>query len=614
MKKNLLSLLLIFAIFCAHAQTFVSTSPENKNIILEEFTGISCTFCPDGHKIGQQLHDANPNDIFLINIHTGGYASPQGPGTDFRVDPIGSNIAGQSNLSGYPAGTVNRHLFSMSQGGGTAMSRGDWSAASTQLMAQPSPVNVGLQANIDMASNTLTVDVEVYYTGSQPFLSSNKINVAVVQNGILGPQTGGSQYNPTAIDPATGLYTHNHMLRHMMTGQWGEDILTINQGDFWSNQYQWVMPANINGVVLDPTNIAVIAFVSEGQQEILSGTEVYPNIVFANQYDAYYMSSSAADIVCAPETDLEIKFRNYGNVPLTSLDIAYSINGGAATTYPWTGNLSSGGTETVIIPSISVTPGANNTVDFTLSNPNGLTDQNPSNNNGSATFAGLASAASGTVSIDVTTDQYANEVSWQLKDANGSIIAQATQGSMSNSSAQPTAYATINPNECYSFTMYDSYGDGLLSGGYWLRDANNTVIASMQMLGSYTSEQRTNFETGTAPPPPPASWNCVNGDCIDPGNGLGQYNSLTACQTACISTDINDVNTNAFSIYPNPVQNELYIDGDYDLINIYNIFGELVLSKEKSEMINTSLLSNGIYFVDIKSNEKNIIRKITISK
>ena len=94
--------------FCAHAQTFVSTSPENKNIILEEFTGISCTFCPDGHKIGQQLHDANPNDIFLINIHTGGYASPQGPGTDFRVDPIGSNIAGQSNLSGYPAGTVNR--------------------------------------------------------------------------------------------------------------------------------------------------------------------------------------------------------------------------------------------------------------------------------------------------------------------------------------------------------------------------------------------------------------------------------------------------------------------------------------------------------------------------
>ena len=104
----------VFFTFIASAQTFVSTSVENKNIILEEFTGISCVFCPAGHLIGQNLHDANPNDVFLINIHTGGYASPQGPGTDFNTS-FGSAIAGQSGLSGYPAGTVNRHQFAMTQ-------------------------------------------------------------------------------------------------------------------------------------------------------------------------------------------------------------------------------------------------------------------------------------------------------------------------------------------------------------------------------------------------------------------------------------------------------------------------------------------------------------------
>ena len=62
-----------------HAQTFVSTTPENKNVILEEFTGIYCQFCPDGHLIAQNLHNANPNDVFLINIHTGGYSNPNGP-------------------------------------------------------------------------------------------------------------------------------------------------------------------------------------------------------------------------------------------------------------------------------------------------------------------------------------------------------------------------------------------------------------------------------------------------------------------------------------------------------------------------------------------------------
>jgi hypothetical protein len=43
------------------AQTIVSTSPENKKIILEEYTGIHCTYCPDGHEIAQSLKDANPD-------------------------------------------------------------------------------------------------------------------------------------------------------------------------------------------------------------------------------------------------------------------------------------------------------------------------------------------------------------------------------------------------------------------------------------------------------------------------------------------------------------------------------------------------------------------------
>ena len=32
------------------------------------------------------------------------------------------------------------------------------------------------------------------------------------------------------------------------------------------------------------------------------------------------------------------------------------------------------------------------------------------------------------------------------------------------------------------------------------------------------------------------SYDCVNGDCIDPGDGSGQYQSLLACNAACINT------------------------------------------------------------------------------
>ena len=482
---------IIFINKCS-AQTFVDTTQQNKNVIIEEFTGIGCVFCPAGHLIGQTLHDNSPNDVFLINIHTGSYASPQGPGTDFRTS-FGSSIAGQSNLSGYPAGTVNRHQFSMSQNGGTAMSRSDWSSASYQLLGQSSPVNVGIQATVDIATNVLTVDVEVYYTGTQT-VSTNMLNVAVVQHNVEGPQTGGQAHNPGQM-LSNGNYNHNHMLRHMLTGQWGEYIQTLNPGTLYSNQYTWTMPADIGGTTLDPTNISVIAFIAEGQQEILSGTEVYPNVVFANAWDAYCMNSSATDIVCAPTTDLEVTFRNYGNTSLTSLDIIYDINGGAPVTYPWTGNLASAGSETVNIQNVFVTPTSTNVVNFTLANPNGYPDQNPSNNNSYTTFAGLGSADIGVAEIDITTDNYGDEITWVLKE-NSIVIAQGGPYTAGAATTIPTAYATLTNGNCYSFIMYDSYGDGILSPGFYMvKDATGNVLAYGG--SNYTTEDQTNFETAS---------------------------------------------------------------------------------------------------------------------
>jgi len=569
--KRLFTLLAIASCLIADAQTFVSTAPENKNIILEEFTGISCVYCPDGHKIGQQLHDANPNDVFLINIHTGSYANPQGPGTDFNTS-FGSALASQTGLTGYPSGTVNRHVFS---GSSTALSRTSWSSSASQLMSQPSPVNVGIQASVDMATSTLTVDVEVYYTGTQT-VTSNKLNVAIVQNGILGPQTGGATYNPSAIDPATGLYTHNHMLRHMLTGQWGETVSDLTSGALYTNQYTWVMPNNISGVSLDPTNIAVVAFMTEGNQEILSGTEVYPNLVFANAYDANLTGSSATNIMCTPTTDLTVNFKNYGNINLTSLDIEYSINGGSVITYPWTGNLSSGASETVVIQNISVIPLISNSIDVTLVSPNGNTDQNTANNNLTCSFDGMYNAPTGQVTIEITTDGYPTETTWQFKE-NGAVI--ASGGPYSTTGAPQTpAYANISMGNCYTFVMLDSYGDGLLSpGSYKVKDVNGNVIVwggTNSPNGNFASEESTYFEVNT-------------------------------------STSFIENNNNIISVYPNPVKDILNISGIFENVEIYDVFGKLVLSSTRSS-IHTEELSDGMYFVNLITRNKIITKKITV--
>ena len=73
MKKTLLLLVAaMLTTMFASAQvsdTIVSTTPSNKNVVLEEYTGVNCTWCPDGHKRANQLKASHPGRVCLINIH-----------------------------------------------------------------------------------------------------------------------------------------------------------------------------------------------------------------------------------------------------------------------------------------------------------------------------------------------------------------------------------------------------------------------------------------------------------------------------------------------------------------------------------------------------------------
>ena len=587
MKKILLSVF-AFTTVIVTAQNNVSTTPENRNVVLEEFTGIYCGYCPDGHLLAQQLYDNNPGDVVLMNIHVGSYAAPQAGAPDFRTS-FGTAIDGQADVAGYPAGTINRHLFpGLQQASGTAMSRGDWLSASSQVLPQSSPVNIWSEAIVDIGTNTLTVNVEVYYTGAQT-ITSNKLNVAVLQNNVTGPQSGASA-NPGSILP-NGDYNHNHMLRHLMTGQWGDEINTISQGDLVTRTYTWTYPTDINGVDLDPTNFEVIAFVSEDQQEVISGDYSSMSWNFSNTTDAYCMSSSASNVICAESTDLEVTFRNYGSIPLTTLDINYTINGGTTNTYPWTGNLASAGTETINIPSVGFTPQATNSIIVSTSNPNGTTDQNTLNDQSTSTFNQYLSSGnitngiiSGTANIDIVTDQYGSETTWELTDDAGNIV--ASGGPYSNLSAsgttvQPTVTANLNLNECYSFLIEDSYGDGINTAQYGAGSFTVTDAAGNAFItgGVFTSEIRENF----------------NAD----GNATG------------IS---NNNNNSELTIYPNPVKNVLTIEGDFTSANIYDVFGKLVLSTDAQKTIDVSNLSNGVYFVNINVENTITVKKITVAK
>ena len=49
--------------FISFSQTLVTTMNTAKNVVLEEFTGIYCQFCPDGHRIAEELSSNNPDRV-----------------------------------------------------------------------------------------------------------------------------------------------------------------------------------------------------------------------------------------------------------------------------------------------------------------------------------------------------------------------------------------------------------------------------------------------------------------------------------------------------------------------------------------------------------------------
>ncbi|MCF8330991.1 MAG: Omp28-related outer membrane protein [Bacteroidales bacterium] len=359
MKRIVLSVLTVVLSVSLFAQLPVDSTVQNKNVILEEFTGIHCGYCPDGHKISNTIMASNPGDVFVINIHTGGYAVPSGNEPDFRTS-FGSAIDGQADVAGYPAGTVNRHLFAgMSQASGTAMSRGDWQTASNQILGETSYANMAMDATINLQTRELTVNVQLYFTGSGAPTSVN-LNIAVIQDSIPGPQSGASA-NPSQVLP-NGDYNHMHMLRHLITGQWGEIIDTTAQGTLIQRQYTYTIPADINSVPMELNNLNVVGFIAEGQQEIITGAKAGMSLFTPPGVDIADLSvrpDSQMPAWCDYSIDPKVKVINTGSNPVDTFRVGYNLNDSGYVYQKITTTLAPGDSTVITFPTVTLPEGEN---------------------------------------------------------------------------------------------------------------------------------------------------------------------------------------------------------------------------------------------------------------
>ena len=93
----------------------------------------------------------------------------------------------------------------------------------------------------------------------------------------------------------------------------------------------------------------------------------------------------------------------------------------------------------------------------------------------------------------------------------------------------------------------------------------------------------------------------------------GTHEFLPIPETA-LATNVNARYTNKCNIYPNPVNDRLYVDSDFSkpTVTICDIFGRILLTKEFDEgsfSLNTSSLSQGLYFISLVTHDKQVIER-----
>ncbi len=545
LKKLPLSLLVALFAITAYGQTIVSTSPLDKNVVLEEFTGIHCGYCPQGHAIAKGIQDADPDRVSLINIHVGGYAVPSGSQPDFRT-PYGSAIVSQTGLTGYPSGTVNRHVFPGRENtsGGTAQYRRFWDISAGETMSIASPVNVAVEASIDINTDVLTVHVEGFYTSSSPE-ATNFLNVALLQNNTFGPQSGGGAGNN---------YKHMHRLVEMITGQWGEVINTTTVNTFIDRTFTYTIPTDYNGVPTSLIDMEVIAFISNTHQEVPSGNRTYPTFTgLTNANDANLESITEVPLNCMANITPEVTIQNLGQNVITSLAITYKIND-EQHTHNWTGDIQSLYSESIVLPEVSYTPQSTNTIEVSIPN-----DDNNSNNSASINFD-KAPAGTGLATMVLKVDNRGSDIRWYIYDSNGTSVYHG--GPYPNNAPQTITENFTFTADCYEFRILDTASNG--GGEITITDSQGTQLYHTD--GNYGNGERSPFSS-------------------DGVMGVNQ-------------NKLEDI-----SLFPNPATSILNVtNAENANIQVFDILGKMIISQNNISMdaqINVSQLQAGTYFMKI---------------
>ena len=473
MSKISVQLLAIVLILAAPAAVQNAAIPSTafmpKNILIEEFTGIHCSYCPNGHRIIQNISNATGNRFSAYCNHTGSLAVPVDGEPDFRTQAGAVFFAVQGG-QGMPSGNFHRQFFETSiSNSAYNVPLADWTkTVKKYILNDTAPVNLTMAATLDTVTRVLAINIKGYFT--KPTSPKLLLNIALTENFQIGAQTGSAD-NPN--------YVHKHILREMLTGSiWGDTLLRSETNGF-DTTYTYAVPQNYNNRSCNINNLEIICFLTElNHNNVLNSVNAKPQLTPASPYEKPYVHIGLADMGDKYGGQyFTLNVLSLGTDTLKTLDVAFTLNGTRDTVTLTDLNIPSKTEKQVHIPLKPYEVRNTNLYSIVVIRANGQEFRSNALNNGSFvkpevyTFPTIDTAALQTAKLIIyftpdTALGMDNENSITVRSAKGDILFTKTY-QISNETNIDTV--TINKNEYVQFRLYDIWGDGMGSGGFELK-------------------------------------------------------------------------------------------------------------------------------------------------
>jgi hypothetical protein len=237
-------------------------SPELKNVLIEEFTGVRCINCPRGHAEIRSLKQMYVSRVLSLSFHSF-IQSEVYPNSKELKSVIAQRIEDFLVYPGYkPNGAVDRVNFSGGQS--ICIDYLDWATYVPQRLSVPTPVNLSIDPTFNATTGELLVDVKSHFTQNQS--DTVKLSLFLVEDSVVAAQL-------LPNNTVDSNYIHNDIVRAVFSDTLGDKL---NHDLKRGTTVQRVYNVNISGKQYEYKHLKLLAFVHRyaTTKEILQAKEV----------------------------------------------------------------------------------------------------------------------------------------------------------------------------------------------------------------------------------------------------------------------------------------------------------------------------------------------------